>query len=84
MCKNLDGCDCDTHNPQKPGKFENEPAYAVHFWNMGIEGMSDREDENYFIFDINADDVSQFPELKNYTMLQVYEDENGFVYVDIF
>lgn len=69
-----------------PGKFEGEPIFAPHFWDIGIQGCADSDDGRVFTFRIKRDDPEhkEFPELKRWLgrkrTVRLFEDEQGFVY----
>jgi len=69
-----------------PGKFEGEPLYAPHFYDMILDGGSDLDfydnsDEMLFnIFKITSEDCIYFPELTDTLFLVCFEDEQGFFY----
>jgi hypothetical protein len=69
----------------EPGKFEQEPAYVEYFWGQGLEGISDADQDGYYMFTIESQDAEQFPELVNEVgkTLILWEDENGFVYSEL-
>ena len=66
-----------------PGKFEGEAAYVPYFWDMGLDGMADEDytDSNgaVWAFDVTADDIAFFPELKNVNRVELRESDQGFV-----
>lgn len=68
------------------GKFEGEPVFAPHFWDIALQGFSDRDDGKVFSFIINRDDKerSEWPELTAWLgrrrILRMREDSQGFVY----
>jgi hypothetical protein len=73
---------------RSPGKFEAEPVFLPHFWDMGMEGFSDDEfymgDTSVWAFKIDAKDVAEFPELRNYGLrsgrkIYLWESDQGFV-----
>lgn len=70
----------------QPGKFEGEPIFAPHFWNMAMEGFSDGDDGRTFLFKFkNGDpDFSAWPELRQWLgrkrTLRMVEDSQGFVH----
>jgi hypothetical protein len=64
---------------KSPGKFEDEPIYVPYFWQIGLEGCADQDRDGDFVFHIDASDVEMWPELRNITRLQLWEDDNGFV-----
>lgn len=74
----------------QPGKFEGEPVFAPYFWNLGLEGFSDRDDGHAFHFRLkfgkgSADNIilEKFPTLKTWLgrkrSLKIVEDSSGFV-----
>lgn len=67
-----------------PGKFESEPEYTKYFWDMALEGMGeDFEDKAGNLvtrFTVQAEDIKQFPILKDTEQIAVWEDEQGFVW----
>jgi hypothetical protein len=66
-----------------PGKFEGEPIYAPHYWFLGLEGWSDRDDGKVMGFNISPEDRAEFPEIpKNRRTINLEESEQGFVYTD--
>lgn len=68
-----------------PGKFEGCNPWIPYFWNISIDCSAQKED-GYFYFDIEPIDAVVFPELERYIGKQVklWEDENGFVYGEIY
>ncbi len=65
-----------------PGKFENEPVYAPHFWNH-VEFADEIEEigEGFFyLFIISEEDLTEFPELSDIVSVRLWEDDNGFVF----
>jgi hypothetical protein len=75
----------DLEEGTAPGKFEQEPTYVEHFWGQGLEGMSDADQNGYYMFTVEHQDAEQFPELANEVgkTLILWEDENGFVYSEL-
>jgi hypothetical protein len=75
----------DLEEGTEPGKFEQEPAYVEYFWGQGLEGMSDADQNGYYMFTVEHQDAEQFPELANEVgkTLILWEDENGFVYSEL-
>lgn len=69
-----------------PGKFEGEPVFAPHFWELGLEGFSDDDEVGVFKFQIKQDDPEHemFPELAGFCglngTLRIREDDQGFVH----
>jgi len=68
-----------------PGKFEACPVYAPYFWHLLLEGSGDTEfdvEGDYGItwFNIEKEDLAEFPELAEFRRVGVWEDGNGFVY----
>lgn len=73
-----------THNPTtlritSPGKFEGEPRYVPHFYQIWQEGGAYEDRGPYCSIYINAEDVQLFPELHGFYEINLHEDANGFV-----
>ena len=76
------------------GKFESEMYYVPVFWDYFLEGSyddesnlyrktfrySDEEVDGEIVFNLNDDDISNFPELKGFNKLKLIVCEQGFVY----
>jgi hypothetical protein len=65
-----------------PGKFEGEPRYVPYFWEMDSSAyeMEGDEFEGYtFTYEVTADDIALFPELKDRKSVSLIEREDGFV-----
>jgi len=71
-----------------PGKFEGEPIYSPYFWDRVMNGESDHTfydgDHPVDVFRITYEEKKEFPELYDFTHVLINEDENGFVYCDLF
>jgi hypothetical protein len=67
---------------RNPGKFEGEPIYAPYFWDALLNGFADSDDDGVAVFDIEASDIEQFPELANVERIALYESDQGFVYLE--
>lgn len=67
------------------GKFEGEPSYAPYFWHLSLEGEGDehRKDEDFLQFTITDEDRENFQNLGDHRYVSLFEDSQGFVYVDI-
>ena len=69
-----------------PGKFEGEPIYAPYFWDMAMNGMDDDtewdDDTPISVFTVTEEDRALFPELDDAKTVRLWEDGNGFVYVE--
>jgi len=73
-----------------PGKFEGEPIFAPHFWNLALEGFADSDNgRSYsFRFSFSAPEdkklATDWPELKRWLgrkrSLKLVEDSQGFVH----
>jgi hypothetical protein len=73
-----------------PGKFESTPIYTPHFWELALEGDGD---ETYdvsickyvSIMKVEPWDRAEYPELTadDVDLLQIYEDDQGFVHIDV-
>lgn len=82
-----DVCDGHTNDGQRitaPGKFEGEPIFAPHFWNIALEGFADSDDGNVFTFRITQQDRQEIPGLDGWLghkfALRLREDDQGFVH----
>lgn len=67
-----------------PGKFEGEALYVPYFWDVYLNGFADDDDGKTLTFNVDDDDRKQFPELSNVHHIELWEDDNGFVYCDTF
>jgi hypothetical protein len=67
-----------------PGKFEGEPTYAEHFYNLMLDGVSDDTiydgETPVDVFKVSAEDIAQFPDLDGVDYVILWESEQGFVY----
>lgn len=67
-----------------PGKFEGEPTFVPHFYDVMLDGASDVSmfdgDTPVEIFIVDADDVRKFPDLEGTYAVAIWESEQGFVY----
>lgn len=67
------------------GKFEGEPIFAPHFWEVGLSGFADFDDGRTYGFRIGKADSEhkEFPELKRWLgrrrTLRLTDDDCGFV-----
>lgn len=66
------------------GKFEAEPAYAVYFWDAGMNGMADEDENGVWFFVLSPEDKQEFPELAGEYGAAVEESDQGFVYCTVF
>ena len=65
---------------KSPGKFEGEMLYVPYFWDLGLEGDYDFDEDGVFGFEISTEDIAQFPELAGVKVLLLEESDTGFVY----
>lgn len=70
------------------GKFEGEMYYAVNFWGCALDGFCDRDEvledgTIVAIFDLDAQDYKDYPELEGNTILSIWENDNGFVFCTV-
>jgi len=61
------------------GKFEGCPRFAPYFWSLYLDGSHDDDDGHFIYFDVNGDDVSNFPELSKCHRVTLCEDDHGFI-----
>ena len=64
---------------RSPGKFEGEMLYVPHFWEIYLDGFSDRDDGRIIGFDLTAEDKAEFPELKGKRTVRLFQRDDGFV-----
>lgn len=67
------------------GKFEGEPEWVPHFWNMAFDGMADElyDEENcctWYKVEVTKEDVNEFPILGGLPCVYLREDYNGFIH----
>jgi len=84
--------DNDGERITQPGKFEGEPVFAPHYWQMGLEGFSDSDNGSVFTFRFTNESMSSpdgpdckfGAELKRWLgrkrSLRMWEDSQGFVH----
>lgn len=71
---------------QNPGKFEAESIYSPYYYDLMLNGDGELiADEDYYdsvnvYFRITSEDKQIFPELNNYDIILLYENNLGFVY----
>lgn len=71
-----------------PGKFESEPAYAPHYWDLVLEGAADVElyddlSRPVAFFEVTAGDREMFPYIARDTAwISLLEDDQGFVWTE--
>jgi hypothetical protein len=65
---------------KSPGKFEGEPIYAPHFYEIYLNGCADEDDGNVLTFEVNDEDRCAFPELIDVSKVIMSESEQGFIY----
>lgn len=73
-----------------PGKFEGEPMFAPHFWELGLEGFADEDDGKVYKFKLDETDLTDAGtnpfcrELKEWLgrkrTLRMIENDQGFVH----
>ena len=76
-----------------PGKFEGCAEYVPYYWDKVLNGESDDYDWDYDwdyddgrdidIFNITKEDMELWPELIGYKELNLWQDDNGFVYCEV-
>lgn len=73
-----------------PGKFEGEPMWAPHFWELILSGAVDDTtfdgpgdcDVSWLI--LEPTDLVDFPELAEVYGISMWESEQGFVFSDTY
>jgi len=63
------------------GKFEGEQYYAPYFYDLYLNGSYDDIVDDVYIFNIIKEDWIKYPELKDSKFVKLYEDSQGFIYV---
>ncbi len=83
---------------RSPGKFEGEPVWAPHAWELALDGAGDDEDcdceapEDYdhcncptvsVLYPL-TEDYAEFPELADVAVIRIWERDDGFVCTETF
>jgi hypothetical protein len=82
----LDGYAHDGNRITSPGKFEGEPIFAPHYWNIALEGFADADNGTAYTFKFtnDQDDFALWPELRQWLgrkrTLVLIEDDQGFIH----
>jgi hypothetical protein len=78
---NAEGYNYDekTLNITDPGKFEGEARYMPHFYDLFLNGCADEDDGETLTFNVEQDDIDEFPELADFKRVRFFEDSQGFV-----
>ena len=63
----------------KQGKFTGCPQWAPYFWKQVKQGLADARERGWYIFDIQKKDVDKYPELRNYDIVKLKADRQGFI-----
>lgn len=63
----------------EPGKFEGQPRWTPHFYDLALEGSADEDDGRAWVFFVNSQDRAMFPELFNVRAVEIRVDDSGFV-----
>lgn len=66
------------------GKFEGEPSYAPYYWEQGLDGAWDEDENGVYFFILGDTDYDMFPTLKGAYGLAVEESDQGFVTLTVF
>jgi hypothetical protein len=70
-----------------PGKFNHENIWAPYFWEFYLNGETDEEydDDGRLVTrcEIFPDDVREFPELEGFRIVEMYENDDGFVFCEV-
>jgi hypothetical protein len=64
---------------KSPGKFEGENDYIPYFWEIGLDGCFDGEDNGIWLFNVTNEDLCKWPELEGVKTIRLHEREDGFV-----
>lgn len=63
-----------------PGKFEGEPVYSPYFYDQLLNGFADEDDGELAVFKLVEEDFKEFPELISFKIVQLRQDNNGFIH----
>lgn len=65
-----------------PGKFERERCWAPIFYEMGLDGMADDDEDGTWVFDLKHDDdlKTVHSDLKDAKEVRISVDDQGFVW----
>ena len=71
-----------------PGKFEGEPNYVPHLWEVVLDGQSETVDADDMNGQMEAvkltdEDKERYPALAGFYQALLWEDSAGFVYCDL-
>lgn len=64
----------------RPGRFEGEPPFVPYFWDLAMNGFANYDNGEVFRFIIEAEDIENWVDLDTYDWIELYTDNNGFVY----
>lgn len=69
---------------REPGKFEGEPDWVPAFWDAVLEGSEDfscygPDGVLYAAVNVTAEDLKDWPSLKDIHSVVIWEDDQGFV-----
>jgi hypothetical protein len=71
---------------QNPGKFERQPRWLPHMWDMVLDGYGDDEENDGEIVTKLAvlfEDVQKYPELERIGVIEIWETNEGFIHYRI-
>lgn len=68
-----------------PGKFQGERPYTVYFYRMMLDGTPDESTTDpdrteVAFFELGQSEYELFPDLKEFTWVAIWEDQQGFVH----
>ena len=80
----LDGLRIEKHRITSAGKFEGATEYTPYFYSLWLDGDGDTTysqsgEPVETVFNIQQEDIEEFPELAGKSYVSLYEDEQGFV-----
>lgn len=67
------------------GKFEGEPRYIPHMWDLiGGGWFTEGEEDGVFTIVPDEDDIADYPELANVERIVTWQDNFGFVHSRVY
>ena len=68
---------------QDPGRFEGEPIYVPYFVDFYMNGDPGDYDGEVNVYDIEPEDIRQFPELEPFKSISIWVSDQGFWYHEL-
>lgn len=61
------------------GRFELQPVYVPHYWDIYLNGFADIDDGEVLKFKVTKEDRAEFPELKGRHWVSIRQTDQGFI-----